>query len=39
MCMAHVELAYPLYDLPDPDIFAKLIAADYTVSVSDLAAG
>jgi len=29
----HAEL------LPDPDIFAKLIAADYTVTVSDLAAG
>jgi predicted acylesterase/phospholipase RssA len=39
MCMAHVELAYPLYDLPDPNIFAKLIAGNYTVTVSDLAAG
>jgi len=29
----HAEL------LPGPDIFAKLIAADYTVTVSDLAAG
>jgi hypothetical protein len=37
--MAHVELAYPLYDLPDPDIFAKLIAGGYTVTVSDLATG
>jgi predicted acylesterase/phospholipase RssA len=37
MCMAHVELAYPLYDLPDPNTFANLIAGDYTVTVSDLA--
>jgi hypothetical protein len=37
MCMAHVELAYPLYDVPDPNTFASLIADDYTVTVSDLA--
>lgn len=36
MCMAHVELSYPLYDLPDPNSFANLIADDYTVTVSDL---
>jgi predicted acylesterase/phospholipase RssA len=37
MCMAHVELAYPLFDLPDPNTFARLIASDYSVSVADLA--
>jgi predicted acylesterase/phospholipase RssA len=37
MCMAHVELDYPLLDLPDPNTFAGLIANDYTVTVGDLA--
>jgi predicted acylesterase/phospholipase RssA len=37
MCMAHIELAYPLYDVPDPNTFANLIADNYTVTVSDLA--
>jgi predicted acylesterase/phospholipase RssA len=37
MCMAHVQLDYPLYDLPDPNDFARLIAADCTFTVDELA--
>lgn len=37
MCMTHIEMGYPLLDLPDPRRFAHLIADNYTLTVADLA--
>lgn len=36
MCMAHIELGYPLTGLPDPDRFAQLIAPGYRIELADL---